>query len=96
MKVLAVCMFFASLIWQVVPATAQSCSTFDHLDTLLRDQAHERAVILAVDHDGAAFLFYGNPETETWSIVHLVGNCATLLAYGIGYEAVPVLPGEES
>ena len=78
------------------PAWGQDCLLFDDVDAALRGDHQESAIILAVDESGAAFLFYGNPANESWTIVHLAGGCARLLAYGIGYEEIPSIPGEPS
>jgi len=78
------------------PAWGQDCNAFDDVDAALRGDHQEQAIVLAVDPSGAAFIFYGNPATESWTIVHLAGPCARLLAYGIGYEEIPAIPGEPS
>jgi hypothetical protein len=93
MKVLA----SAALVgFMAFPALGQDCHQFDALDATLRADYSERSIILAVDSNGAAFLFYGNPETESWTIVLLAGQCAQVMAYGVGYEEVPAFPGEPS
>lgn len=78
------------------PAWGQTCHTFDEIDAGLRDQFQERALILAVNAQGVAFLFYGNPDTETWTIVILNGPCAQVVGEGIGYDQMPAFPGEAS
>ena len=93
MKVLA----SAALVgFMAFPAFGQDCHEFDVLDATLRADYAERSIILAMTDTGAAFLFYGNPNTESWTIVLLNGACASVMAYGTGYEEVPAFPGEPS
>lgn len=76
------------------PASAQTCFPFDELDYALRDNFGERASVLAIADNGTVVFFYGNPNTESWSLVTLTGSCAVIIASGNAYEEVPVIAGE--
>lgn len=82
-------------VWSI-PAWSQTCHDFDALDTSLRGEFDERAIVMAINPAGAAFLFYGNPDTETWTLVLLNGPCAIVIGSGEGYEEIPAFPGEAS
>ena len=76
------------------PAWGQECHKFDDIDAALRDQFQERAIILAMNEAGVAYLFYGNPDTETWTFVILNGPCAVIAGEGVGYEEIPAFAGD--
>jgi hypothetical protein len=84
----------ALAVLMAFPAYAQECIKFDDLDAKLRGQFQERAIILAMNDAGIAYLFYGNPDTETWTFVILNGPCAVIVGEGVGYEEIPAFAGD--
>jgi hypothetical protein len=90
---LPVCLGIGAAVFYL-PAWGQDCKPFDAVDTALREQFQERTIILAVNAQGVAFMFYGNPDTETWTLVVLTGPCAQVVAEGTGYEEIPAFPGQ--
>lgn len=92
---LAAALGIGAAVW-FSPVWGQTCHAFDDVDAALRGQFAERTIILAITRDGVAFLFYGNPDTETWTLVMLNGPCAQVMGEGIGYEEIPAFAGEES
>ena len=81
----------AGFLWAFSsPAIAVShCRPFDQVDTMLKDKYGERVLAKMLATNGYAVI-YGNPETQTWSILMVfehptLGEIACVNASGTGY-----------
>lgn len=85
--------YVLSAILFATPAAAQmQCASYDEINEALTTTHGESPLVVAMSPRGV-IVFYGNPDSGSWTMVVVANGQGCVPAHGVGFEQFDPAPG---